>query len=172
MNEVPPLINFEGVSTCYELKSLEGMKWWVFQQHLVVFEWWNIIISLKKGENERRKKGGSTTHTSFSHNASSSTQHDSNNQTRSHDLMRENDVWEHTVGPTQLGIWELKEDLHCFNETMPILCILLCQHSPSNGKKSLQLGPHLCKFKTLQNITQTIYTYVPFPFPTFLKIRY
>jgi len=48
--------------------------------------------------------------------------------------MRENDVWEEGVGPSELGIWELKEDLHCYNETMPILCILLDQQSGSNGK--------------------------------------
>jgi len=51
--------------------------------------------------------------------------------------MRENDGWGEGVGPAELGIWELKEDLHCFNETMATLCILLDkQQSASKAKVS------------------------------------
>ncbi|KAK7382875.1 hypothetical protein VNO80_02011 [Phaseolus coccineus] len=80
------------------------------------------VITLEIGKKERRE-GPQHTPCDIMHHDDH--QHDSNNQNRYHDLMRENDVWEEGVGPTELGIWELKEDLHCSNETMPILCILL-----------------------------------------------
>jgi hypothetical protein len=103
-------ISWYYITLPHSVVAISNCNEWIMNTTIVLC-WHALFYFLKSNYYKLHRNGRGSTHPS-SHNASSSTCYNNKNRTPVINVGK----W--CVGPTELGIWELKVVLHCFNETM------------------------------------------------------